>query len=301
MAWVPNDDYVKKNVVDHIDNNKLNNKANNLRWVSPRTNIAKVTSNGLDKRWVALNLKTKKTEEFESLAEVEEKLGIKRNFLQSTKCPYLIKDKKGNEWILDDKLNFSNFGATRPITGLGNKILYQLFVDDKLVKTYDNIMDIIKDHGNSGRLSFRKLKDFIKKYYSKRGKKANLVELREKQLDECYQAKNLETGEIVTGKNYSELGRKIGVDRRIVYQRFNLRPNIPYGKWIFKKCSDPDFPEIKAPENKKKKVILKNDKEVLEFESLRKAAEYLKIDRKTLSKRMKAKTPVNGYTIEIEN
>lgn len=41
LAWVNNDDYITKNVVDHIDNNKLNNNANNLQWLSESDNQIK--------------------------------------------------------------------------------------------------------------------------------------------------------------------------------------------------------------------------------------------------------------------
>lgn len=41
LAWVDNDDYIVKNVVDHIDNNKLNNNANNLQWLSESGNQVK--------------------------------------------------------------------------------------------------------------------------------------------------------------------------------------------------------------------------------------------------------------------
>lgn len=39
MAWIPNDDWENKIIVDHIDGDKLNNSLNNLQWVSHSENI----------------------------------------------------------------------------------------------------------------------------------------------------------------------------------------------------------------------------------------------------------------------
>lgn len=39
MAWIPNDDWHNKNIVDHIDGDKYNNSVNNLQWVSASENV----------------------------------------------------------------------------------------------------------------------------------------------------------------------------------------------------------------------------------------------------------------------
>ena len=299
LAWVPNDDWKNKNVVDHIDGNKTNNIASNLRWVSYSNNITH-SVNKFEKRWVTLRLSDNTKKSFPSLAEVEKFLDIKRNHLQSSKCPILITDKNNEDWILDDLENFSNFGATKEITGLKGKNIYHLYINGELEKTYETIDEIIKDHGRKGRISFEDLKEFIKDYYSKRGLNAELVDVKNKKKVECYQAKNLETGEVFTADNTAELGRLIGVDRRIVYQRFNIRKGLPYKGWVFKKCTEAFFPEPRVAKNNNKILIAEKDNKVIEFKSLREASRFFNVDRKTIKKRLENNQPLNGYKLTIK-
>lgn len=298
LAWVPNDDWLNKNVVDHIDEDKKNNNASNLRWVTYRENTVK-SVNKHERRWVMLNVVTNKIKEFRSLTEVSEFTGVGKSALQSNKCPMLLKDKKGEEWILDDKENFSNFGATKQISGLGNKRYYHLLVDGKLVKVYNGILDILKDHGKSGRLSFEDTVEYIKKWYLRQGKKAVLKEIKNKKEPSCYQALNLITKEIVEDKTISGLARKIGLDRRMVYYRFNIRYGQPLNNWIFKTCEDKKFPISVKAKNKHMTVIAENEKETHTFSSLREASRFFNVDRKTLKNKAKNGIKLNGYLIKI--
>lgn len=58
MAWVSNDDYVNKNVVDHIDEDKLNNNASNLQWISNATNQAKSVYRTVGNNIIVRNIRT---------------------------------------------------------------------------------------------------------------------------------------------------------------------------------------------------------------------------------------------------
>lgn len=58
MAWVSNNDYVNKNVVDHIDEDKLNNNASNLQWISNATNQVKSVYRTVGNNIIVRNIRT---------------------------------------------------------------------------------------------------------------------------------------------------------------------------------------------------------------------------------------------------
>lgn len=64
MAWVRNDDYYNKNVVDHIDNNKKNCYYKNLQWCSPGANITKRYTNSIKDTVITRNIDTGEIKKF---------------------------------------------------------------------------------------------------------------------------------------------------------------------------------------------------------------------------------------------
>lgn len=58
IEWVDNDDYVTKNIVDHIDEDKFNNNASNLQWISNATNQAKSVYKTIGNNIVVRNIRT---------------------------------------------------------------------------------------------------------------------------------------------------------------------------------------------------------------------------------------------------
>jgi len=108
LAWVKNDDYVKKPVVNHKDGNKLNFKYSNLEWVSYSENNLDAHKKGLTNYGIKCritNIRTNKKTTFNTLSTAVRFMGYKhyiRKFkLLSRPVNYLYKNKYKLE-ILDN-------------------------------------------------------------------------------------------------------------------------------------------------------------------------------------------------------
>ena len=79
LAWIPNDDYVTKSILNHKDGNKLNCRLDNLEWVSFKRNVDHAVENSLNKCSFGCRVRsylTKEVKEFPSLSRAAEFMGM---------------------------------------------------------------------------------------------------------------------------------------------------------------------------------------------------------------------------------
>jgi len=270
-AWVPNDDYVKKYVVDHIDRDKHNNSSKNLRWVSSRVNIARHSVNNTDNsdnRYLVLDIKNNQIHAFPSLYKLGDFLGEDRRNLHVKTFPFIIKvkTKDGDRvYIVEDANNFTNWSLLNSANLHGYR--YKLIYPNKVVRYYKRIEDILEVLGIPEAKLRGNYYEALKRLLEPQG--YELIKIAEKEVYNQYsnnkykiEAKDLDTGEIIVADSTKLMAEKLGLGGKnksqIIFRlNGNKREGLPLevnGKrYLIRKSTEP-WPEIKNKTNKSRKI-----------------------------------------------
>lgn len=110
-VFVPNDDPERKDTVDHIDNNKTNNRADNLQWLSRADNARK----GSQKPLMLFDTLSGDVEQFDSQTEAAAFLGCSQQYISKMTqkpqieymgwCVLATKDESGDWAYNKDRLS----------------------------------------------------------------------------------------------------------------------------------------------------------------------------------------------------
>jgi hypothetical protein len=283
MAWCDNDDYVIKNVVDHKDENKLNNVASNLQWVSQSHNIGLTFNSRIEYRWIMKNLRTGLVTRFMTLTEVGDYLKMNKNNFSAERCPTIIKRNTGG-YLLEDRSNFKGWRLEDKYDTYGEKYRYE--IDGK---KYTYMRDIVKEYGLPAYDALQSEKT-VKKLLDM----GVNIKMLDKQCNTVHM-KHLESGEVKRFKNRKEVREFLGVGKGVVATRFDYRIGLPLKGWLIKNCYEP-WPTVKdAPKNTNNKVLLKKDDKTYTFSSIREASRFLNISRKILTSRLNTNETTNGF------
>lgn len=291
-TWIKNDDYYNKIIVDHIDADKKNYSLNNLRWGSLSDNIkfAMEQNVKLDNMpIITRNIDTGEEKEHLSITLACEYMGRSRiNTHQQPLEPNKIwygsngrfelkfKDDKRDWYYLNKKENERNNISQTLIT----------FKNGDTVKEYKSCLEASIDLlGYNTTKGFEHLITCVKLKYPN-------GEISYK-TGRPIQAKRLSDGLILEAPSTIKLIEKIGEDgfKKSTVNKYVLLRKALNG-WLFRiKPDDPNTPwycvgssdEVK---NKPKKIVITRiiDGYHYVFDSLRKAAGFLGIDKATLKK-----------------
>ena len=112
-AFVPNDDPEHKDTIDHIDNDKTNNRADNLQWLSRGDNARK----GNQKPLMLFDTLSGTIEQFDSQTEAAAFLGCPRRYMSTMTlkpqieymgwCVLATKDEGGDWHYNKDRLSLA--------------------------------------------------------------------------------------------------------------------------------------------------------------------------------------------------
>jgi len=282
VGWVkhPNEDYIRKPIVNHKDGDKKNYNANNLEWCSFQENNMHAYSNGLHSDNIECfvrDFETKKIYNFHSKSQAAEFMGVSKSLLNEYNT-YLRKGKLMNgryefklkndktEWFYEnreDKVTPGRFLITT-CDRQGNVKQYtdlRDFKKDFSVWNVPNVKEILK----VVRIRHPEIRFDLIDYYHSNG----------------IQCLNTKTGEIFETKTIVEMERKTQISESKIRQCIRGSECWTYNDYAFRMKKDTPWEKdlIKRDLPRNKPLIAENTLtgEIKNFNSLREASRELKI------------------------
>jgi len=290
MAWCPNTDYVKRNIVDHIDENKLNNVSSNLRWVTPSENVIYSIHKGLF-RFSVIDTTDGRSTSNSSLRSVAKYVGTSYKNLSMSRLPMLL-NNNGSEYLVIDNT------VTNNIADVYFKLKYAFKVvkinnvhDVQYFKTKKEIHTLFKIP------YYKDSINITKKYLKVLGYR--VVDLHGVTMSKKYDVKNLVSGVTHAGLTLKEVISITGTNRSMVLTRINkkYRYGQPMGSWLLKLSTEDEY--IQVPNKNTDKYIASKDGVDTIFNSFRALARHLKAPRAQLKQYINTKRTYQGYKLFI--
>lgn len=312
IAWLENDDYLTKPIVNHIDGDKRNCNVSNLEWCSFTDNNRHAVKNGLRKDNLNLDIKNIDTGEILSCSSITEACNIIGRSIFSKKhiniigTGKIIVGKNGRFEIknINDDVEWSNH--TKLISK--NQKSKLIITRDDVTKVFNSTTDVInyldgidfKYPSGYLNLDLKRLGEGL----LRRGLNVDIVLLNNYSYNNTtYICKNIQNNKIVKLSTRKEIEVLTGSPKSNIQKSIQTNGGYVVSGWIIKRDDGEPFSSLNTILNRPKQIVMTDltSKDEIKFESLRKAASYLNIDKKSVKNIIRNNNIYRNYKINYQN
>lgn len=302
MAWVknPDNDFVERPIVNHMDGDKSNYHANNLEWCSFKHNSVHAVNAGLrgdNLKCRVRDFETGTIREFSSLSQAEQFMGLSTNVLRTNK----INIRPG--MLLGDRYEFRLEGDETP-----------WFYENRKEKVKPGRYGISVTHEDGTVEEFYDTRDFTKRFalwncpgmvklvpLAKAKYPTKKFELIDFYNSNKIQAYRLADKTIIETKTMVEMTKITGVSGHALVSCLKGQETFVENGYAYRykvnKAWDTAFIDRPTKLYTRFKMINENTSEELTFNSLREAERVMRLDRSSIKSCLEKGAKIKGWTL----
>ena len=298
LAWLTNDDYVNKSVVNHKDGNKQNYHADNLEWCTAVENLDHAKDTGLIKQtqYKARDVETGQIKTYSSFNEFCAENGL------DTKLKYVKKQYKTSRSLIAGKFEVKKDDDDTPwimekdSQVRRNKYTIIITFPDGDVETFSKITDVMT-RLTIWNISYN-IKEIIKVAEVKYpGIKIDVVE---NFLTKAVQALNTLTGEVIEAETIRKMSLLTETAFSTIQKAVNRDEKHVNNGYVFRFKSDDPWPETPVRHgNVATPIFAKNNRtgETIIFPSMKIMQNELGISSFVVRNRIVNKMSIGDWTL----
>lgn len=301
-AWVKNHDPVRNILVNHIDNNGLNNHYKNLEWCTAKHNNKEATNTGCRNDNVPVLLRHKETGEIHDFASLRDLADfLNKTTISKFSLDRAIKTHFLYDGIWEAKLDMSTpwfYEQQKTLEGDNKRI------DTLLEVTYpDGTKEVI----SGGRLLQKRFNlwnppssklECLLDMMAVKHPEIKIQILFRKDSKQRVLCKDTNTGVVTEYESIREASRRTGVSRNRLRLLFTHDAPVTAEHYIFKLTSHEGWEAKEITATTKITVTHKSSGEVREFDSIRQAVPYIGISKTSIRRMLRSPSDKDEYRVE---
>lgn len=306
LAWLPNDDFINRPIVNHINDIKHDCSVPNLEWCSYAENVRHAIESGAADWGTLMKVRdvfTGKIEIFDSVADLSRKLGLSRGYSSvsfTDRLPGFLYKKRYEIKRNDDETPW--FYENRD------------FDDQELSKQYLDITVLDKKTGAV--FKFTKLRKFINTYKLWPASSiAGAIEVFKRHYVEMevsysknivfgpYRVFNLENNSLIIVSSIGKAAAHIGINKNELNSDLRRKLKFIYpGGWVVVPGNsgfDKNEYRVKEPSFKGLSIVNTLTGEVKNARSIKFASRLVGVTPRAITKSLKSGLPVRGTSLNF--